>query len=255
MHVSASAPFRFIGANFFPCLRLAKHYLVVPDPLHRRCFVGVVGIIALLLSCFVTYAFVEKYQLTNSFFYGRVEFSFIDRGYPELFGYMLELAASTIFLLFAVTHHKKCWLAWAGMMFVIFLDDAFKLHETIGHSYAAALNLAPVAGDLMGFATTGLLAVIFWGIGVINITHKEDFRAYLIFSVYFAVLIFFGVGVDAIHALFGENVSQTVFTLAEDGGELLTTAVIALSALGMWLRQRRDRVGAGIHLRSAVSKS
>ncbi|MGM8228577.1 hypothetical protein ACSV5M_18495 [Cellvibrio sp. ARAG 10.3] len=249
------APVKFVGSVLLSCPRLAKDLLVLPDRLHRGCVAGVVIIGLLLISCFITYAYVEKYQLTDSFFYGQVEFSFIDRGYPEIFGYILELVAAALFLLFAVAHHKKAWFAWSAMMFIIFLDDAFKLHESIGHAYVALWNLHPVSGDLLGFATTGLFAVICWTIGVTTITTKEDFSAYLLFSCYFGLLIFFGVGVDALHGLFGENVSQTVFTLAEDGGELLMTAMIALSALGMWLRQKDAVINTGrMPLNSAVSK-
>lgn len=254
MQISANNYSKFFGAIVLRCLQLSKHFLIVPERLHRVILAGVICMITLLVACFISYAFVEKYQLADSFFYGRVEFSFIDRGYPEIFGYVLELGASALFLLFAVLHHKKSWFAWSAIMFVVFLDDAFKLHESLGHAYAAVLGLAPVAGDLMGFATTGLLSVVLWGIGVTNITDREEFSAYLVFSVYFALLIFFGVGVDALHGLFGENVSQTVFTLAEDGGELVMTAIITLSALGMWLRQQHPVITAGIRLNSAMTK-
>ena len=249
------APVKFFGSVLLSCPRLAKDLLVLPDRLQRGCVAGVVVTGLLLIGCFITYAYVEKNQLTDSFFYGQVEFSFIDRGYPEIFGYVLELAAAALFLLFAVAHHKKSWFAWSAIMFIIFLDDAFKLHESIGQAYVALWSLDPVPGDLLGFATTGLFAVICWAIGATTITTKEDFSAYLLFSFYFALLIFFGVGVDALHGLFGENVSQTVFTLAEDGGELLMTAMIALSALGMWLRQKHAVTNAGrMPLNSAVSK-
>lgn len=246
---------KFVGSVLLSCPGLAKDLLVLPDRLHRRCVAGVVVIGLLLIGCFITYAYVEKYQLTDSIFYGQVEFSFIDRGYPEIFGYVLELAAAALFLLFALAHHKKAWFAWSAIMFIIFLDDAFKLHESIGHAYVALWELDPVPGDLLGFATTGFFAVICWVIGVTTITTKEDFSAYLVFSCYFALLIFFGVGVDALHGLFGENVSQTVFTLAEDGGELLMTGMIALSALGMWLRQKHAVINTGhMPLNSVVSK-
>jgi hypothetical protein len=254
MHIRAGDHNRLIAAIAFRCLQLAKDYLIVPGRLHRWCMVGVLCGIGIIFGCFIAYAFVEKYQLVDNFFYGQVKFSFIDRGYPEFFGYGLELSACALFMMFAFAHHKKCWYAWAAILFVVFLDDAFKLHETIGHAVSAAWNLQPVAGDLVGFASTGLFCVIFWFFGVRTISDEEDFSAYLVFSVYFAMLIFFGVGVDAVHGLMGKNVSQTLFTLLEDGGELITTAVIALSALGMWLRQKHAIVTPPIHIDSALPK-
>lgn len=240
---------RWVSANLiFRCLQLAKNYLIVPDKLHRWCAIGVSCTIAVLIACFITYAYVEKFNITTSFFYGRVKFSFIDSGYPELFGYFLEIMASALFIVFALRHQKKCWYAWSAILFVIFLDDAFKLHESIGYVLQQNLGLTPVMGDLVGFATTGLMSGILWIIGLSGITTEEDFSAYLVFTVYFAVLIFFGVGVDAIHGTIGKNMSQTLFTLVEDGSELITTAIIALSALGMWSRHK-----TGNHQTSSIS--
>lgn len=236
------------------CVRLASSYLILPDRLHRWCALVVTGVIALLVSFFIAYAFAEKHHLEGSFFYGRLQFSFIDGGYPELFSYGLELAACTIFLWVAWAYHKKHWYAWAGIMFVIFLDDSFKLHETIGYVISAGLGLSPVVEDLVGFATTGLLSVVLWFLGIFIVTGDDELCAYLVFTVYFAILIFFGVGVDAMHGLLGGNASQTLFTLVEDGGELVMTAVMSLSALGMWLRQRQPAVAAGMPINSIFSK-
>lgn len=222
----------------FKCLQLAKSFLIVPDRLHRWSLIAVACTIAVLIGCFITYAYVEKFNITGSFFYGRVKFSFVDRGYPEFFGYMLELASSVLFVLFASAQRRKCWYAWAVIMFVIFLDDALKLHESIGTLLSVGLGLSPVVGDLIGFASTGVLSGIFWLIGLRGLTGEEDFSAYLVFTVYFALLIFFGVAVDAVHGIIGKNMSQTLFTLVEDGSELIITAVITLSVLGMWTRQR-----------------
>lgn len=229
---------RWVTASiFFRCLQLAKSFLIVPDRLHRWCVIGVICTIAVLIGCFITYAYVEKFNITDHFLYGQVKFSFVDRGYPEFFGYLLELTSCVLFVLFASAHQKKCWYAWGVIMFVIFLDDALKMHESIGTLLSTGLGLSPVVGDLIGFASTGLLSGIFWIIGLSGLTGEEDFSAYLVFTVYFTLLIFFGVAVDAIHGIIGKNMSQTLFTLVEDGSELLITAVITLSVLGMWSRQ------------------
>ena len=228
---------RWVTANIlFRCLQIAKHYLIVPDRMHRWCLAGIACTIAVLIGCFITYAYVEKFSITDHFFYGRVKFSFVDRGYPETFGYLLELVSCCLFALVASAPGKKCWYAWAAIMFVIFLDDALKLHETIGTLLSNGFGLSPVAGDLIGFASTGFISGIFWIIGLGGIKTEEDFGAYLVFTVYFSLLIFFGVAVDALHGIIGKNMSQTLFTLVEDGSELVITAVIALSALGMWVR-------------------
>jgi len=220
------------------CLRLARDFLILPDRVHRWSVAAVAGMISILIACFVAYAYVEKHHLVNSFFYGRLRFSFVDGGYPEIFGYGLELAACALFAMFARAYRKKQLYAFSAILFVAFLDDAFELHETIGHMFDIGLRLSPVVGDLIGFASTGLLSVAFWLAGARLIHEEEDWFSYLVFTAYFVTLIAFGVGVDAVHGMLGRNVSQTLMTLIEDGGELVTTAVISLSAFGMWLRRR-----------------
>lgn len=236
MHAVADYRTNFITHLVFRCLWLARDFLILPDRVHRWCVAMVSSMIVVLITCFIIYAYVEKHHLMSSFFYGRLQFSFIDGGYPETLGYGLELAACALFAMFAWVHCKKFWYAWAAILFLAFLDDAFKLHETIGHSFS--LSLSPVVGDLIGFAFTGLLSAVLWFTGMHWISDEDDLSAYFVFTVYFAILIFFGVGVDAVHGLLGKNISQTVFTLFEDGSELVTIAVISLSSLGMWLRQK-----------------
>lgn len=221
------------------CLVLARDYLVLRHSLYRLCAWGVACVFTLLIGCFVVYAFAEKYHLESNFFYGRVRFSFIDGGYAEIFGYVLELGACAIFLLYARRPNKKHWYMWAAILFVVLLDDGLKIHETIGGVFSSGLGMSPVVGDLVGFALTGLLSVGLWIAGLRIIPDQGELCAYLVFTVYFSILIFFGVGVDAAHGLLGKNMSQTLFTLIEDGGELLMICIISLSSLGMWLQKQR----------------
>ncbi|SOD54740.1 hypothetical protein [Pseudoxanthomonas wuyuanensis] len=220
------------------CLRLARDFLVLPDRRHRWSVAIVTGMIGILIACFVRYAYVEKHQLMDSFFYGRLRFSFVDRGFPEIFGYGLELAACGLFALSAWMYRSKQWYACAAILLLMFLDDAFELHETIGGAFSAASGLSPVVGDLVGFAMMGLLSAAFWIGGARLIHDEDDWLAYLVFTAYFGVLVFFGVGVDAVHGTVAKHASQTLLTLIEDGGELATIALISLSAWGMWLRQK-----------------
>ena len=224
------------------CLRLARDFLILPDHIHRWCIAIITSLIVVLVAGFLAFAYAEKYHLVNNFFYGQLRFSFVDGGYPELFGYGLEIAACVIFAMFAWIHEKKQWYAWSAILFVTFLDDAFKMHETIGQSFTVWFGASSVEGDLIGFASTGLMSAVLWFAGIPKVSNEDDLSAYLIFTAYYTILIFFGVGVDAVHGMFGEHMSQTVFTLFEDGGELITTAAICLSAFGMLLRQKHSAV-------------
>jgi hypothetical protein len=166
----------------------------------------------------------------------------------------LELAACALFALFAWANDKKQWYFWAAILFVTFLDDAFKVHETIGRSFSEGLGFSPVVGDLLGFASTGLLSAALWFAGARLLQSRDDLGAYLVFTVYFAILMFFGVGIDALHGLLGKNISQTLFTLFEDGGELIMMAIISLSAFGMLLGQKRTVVSSASPIESALPK-
>ena len=252
MHVATGYQSHSIAYLVPRGLRLARDFLIPSDRAHRWSVAAVTGTISILVAGFIRYAYVERHHLTDSFFYDRLQFSFIDRGYPEIFGYGLELAACVLFSMLARVYGKKQWYAFAAILFVTFLDDAFELHEAIGHMFNAGLGLSPVAGDLIGFSTTGLLSIMFWLAGTRLIRGEDDWLAYLVFTAYFAILIFFGVGVDAVHGMLGRSVSQTLLTLIEDGGELVTTAVISLSAFGMWLRQKHGAVASGVPVEPAL---
>ncbi|HET6782667.1 MAG TPA: hypothetical protein VFH12_02430, partial [Pseudoxanthomonas sp.] len=160
--------------------------------------------------------------------------------------------ACALFAVSAWAYRKKQWYAFAAILLLTFLDDALELHEAIGHMFDAGLGVSPVVGDLIGFSSTGFLSVVFWLAGVRLIHGEEDWLSYLVFTVYFAALILFGVGVDAVHGMLGRNVSQTLLTLIEDGGELVITAAISLSAFGMWLRQRHTAVAGRVPMDSAL---
>ena len=228
------------------CLRLSRNFLIVPDRLHRWTVTIAVGVIGILITCFVRYAYVEKHQLTNSFFHGRLQFSFVDGGFPETFGYGLELAACALFAMFAWTHRKRHWYACAAILLLTFLDDAFGLHETIGAMLTTGFGLSPVAGEVIGFALMGLLSAALWLAGARLIRGEEDWLPYLVFTAYLGILVFFGVGVDVVHGTVAKNASETLLTLIEDGGELTTTALISLSAFGMYLQAKRAVAASGL---------
>ncbi|WP_368562709.1 hypothetical protein [Pseudoxanthomonas sp. UTMC 1351] len=234
------------------CMRLARNFLILPDRLHRWTVAVVIGVIGILITCFVRYAYVEKHNLTNSFFYDRLQFSFVDGGFPETFGYGLELAACVLFAMFAWTRRKRHWYACAAILLLTFVDDAFGLHETIGAMLTAEFGLSPVAGEVIGFASLGLLSAALWLAGARLIRDEDDWLPYLVFTAYLGILVFFGVGVDVVHGTVAKNASQTLLTLIEDGGELATTALISLSAFGMWLQPKRAMMASNLPISSAL---
>src|SRR3954466_14713880 len=124
MHATAEYLRTFITYLIPRCFGLAKEFLTVPQRSLRLSIIFVASSIAILVGLFIRYAYVEKYHLVDSFFYGQVKFSFVDDGYPEMLGYALELIACAFFAMFAWTHLKKQWYAWSAILFITFLDDS-----------------------------------------------------------------------------------------------------------------------------------
>lgn len=220
-------------------LALARHYLIVPNRAHRFFAVATAITFAIFISLFLAYAVVEKYGMTGNSLFGQVKFSFVDRGYPEIFGYFLEFFCIGVFAVHALAHKKKHWLAWAGIFAIVLLDDSLGAHEVLGSLFFDEEILSPVMGGLAVFAIMGLMFAALWLAGLMVMPYDEsEFSVYLLLSIYFAALVFVGVGVDSLHAHFKDNFNlpDTLLTLAEDGSELFLTAVMAITALGLWYR-------------------
>lgn len=88
-------------------LAVARHYLILPNRFHQIFALAIAALFIAFVTCFIVYATVEKYHVTNNILYGHAEFSFIDQGYPEDFGYFLELFCVMLFSLHAWAHKKN----------------------------------------------------------------------------------------------------------------------------------------------------
>ena len=189
-----------------------------------------------IIVCFLTYAFAEKMGNQESFFYGKLEFSFVDHSYAERFGYFLELFTASMFAAFAWAHKKSAWLSWSIIFLILFLDDFAGIHEMFGRTFVAS-GLLYDAGEIAGFSILGCFICFFWWRGFTKLRDDADQKLnYLLFTVYFAALLFFGIVMDGFHSFLTKSydVSETIMTLMEDGLELLMLNVAAISSLGHW---------------------
>lgn len=220
-------------------LALARYYLIVPSRLHRFFTISTAIAFVIFIGLFIAYALVEKHAITSNFLFGQVKFSFIDWGYPEIFGYLLEFFCVCIFTVHALARKKKYWLVWAAIFLIVLLDDSIGAHEVLGSLFFDKGSLSPVMGGLAVFAVMGLMFVALWLVGLMAMPENEsEFAAYFLFSIYFAALVLVGVGIDSMHEQFKSYLhpSETLLTLAEDGSELLLTAIMAITAFGLWYR-------------------
>ncbi len=156
-----------------------------------------------------------------------------DRGYPELFQYLKYLAIVLIVTKRIIASKKYDYLPWLVLFLIMFIDDAFMLHERFGHFFAKILVLQPAWGlravdfgeliyaTLMGLMFLGpLLWYYYKGSGIVK---KTFFDIFILFS----ILLFFGVAFDMLHQVFEEyNIIYSVFGLIEDGGEMIALSVL-----------------------------
>lgn len=156
-----------------------------------------------------------------------------DRGFGETFQYIKEL---WLFLSFAAlikirsdwSHSSLCLLF--GYLLV---DDLFSIHERLGAAIAIRFNLSPLfglrpvdVGELQVFLAVG--TILFTIIGISYWFGSKPFRHICQrVMVIFAGLAFFGIPVDAIHAIFRESdVLNLWLSLIEDGGEMLLMSLL-----------------------------
>ncbi len=190
--------------------------------------------------CYVLYAYAEKYVLVDSYFFGKLQWSFVDRSYPEFFGYILEFFCVIVFAVYAYKTDQKAWYAWAFIFLFILLDDSFQLHERFGAYLQERAGLSISYRDPLAFGSFGVFIILGWFCGLWQILKtRESLGTYIVFSIYLGALIFFGVFVDAIHGYLHRHgdVSQTVMTLIEDGSELFVLCIAAITAHGFWTRK------------------
>lgn len=154
-----------------------------------------------------------------------------DRGYAEVFQYVKEF---WIVLLLAGTAARSgdrlLWL-WSALFVYVLCDDALRWHETMGawisdHGQFVALlgTRARDYGELtffssVGSVVAGLLGVMLWR-GRDKVT-----AAHLDLLLLFGLLVFFGVGIDWLHAI-ADSYGMRGTGLLEDGGEMIAMSLI-----------------------------
>lgn len=172
-----------------------------------------------------------------------------DRGLAELLGYVQVLAA--VALLVALFRHVRqpLPLAWAAVLFVVVVDDAFFLHERLGARAAAAWDLPATAGlrgsDLGELAVWALLGAC--GLVTLLLAARSssagERRASRPLVAAFAGLIAFAVVLDMVHQAVGGG-GATLMGVAlnpalrfvEASGELFTMSAILLAVVARLLR-------------------
>lgn len=155
-----------------------------------------------------------------------------DLGYAETFQYFKFICVSALLLLTVIYRKKAVYIVWCIFFLILFLDDAFSFHEILGFEFAQSFNVEPAFGlqaqDIGELAVSGMLGLFF----LIPIAYFQFFTAkssqfintnYILL---FAVLIFFGVGIDVLHSFLEGLPAVGLLTIVEEGGEMLAVSLI-----------------------------
>lgn len=170
-----------------------------------------------------------------------------ESGYPEIFNYFQAAGCTVLLIGIALVTRQPAYFAWAVMFAFVLMDDALSIHEQVGAYLVEHLALpAPSGlreqdvGELLAWGAAGavLVSVLFWGFWKSN---SEARKFGSIFAAIFALLVFFGIGVDMLHIMIEGRwaVLDRALEAIEDGGEMLSIFLTLAVALLLYRRLTR----------------
>ena len=153
-----------------------------------------------------------------------------DRGYAEIFQYIKYFWIIILFIYILRSTKIILYLSWVLVFVFFFFNDAFQLHQEIGHYIARNFDFNPPfhlslqdVGELVYFIISGVLisGMLFWSYKRGN----QNFKISTIdLGIFMLVIVFFGVVVDAVYVAFRlYGVGLSIF---EDTGEMLVVSLI-----------------------------
>ena len=180
---------------------------------------------------------VPKHAVPLLGFYAPDPMMALDRegGWPEVFGYVKELFIVGGFAVLFRRRRSPILLGFSITYVLIFLDDAFQLHERGGAALVDALDLQSVGlvnaeqiGELLVWCGLGGIVTLALGLGTWLSTAAERRRA-LPFAACLVSLMVFAIGLDVVHSAIGDLLGGGkivgFFGILEDGGELVVLSI------------------------------
>ncbi len=179
-----------------------------------------------------------------------------DRSYGEFFMYVKLVWFSIIAALIAWIRRSAVFAALGAAGLILLVEDAFLLHERMGHLLNDPLTrwlpslgdigiLSLQLGELVWLAAAGLVVLVVFAVGYRRADGRDRADA-LAIAVFLGLLAVFAVVVDTIHSFFPLwTTGDLVFTVIEDGGELLSLSpVVALGFALLTADTGAGRVGS-----------
>lgn len=174
-----------------------------------------------------------------------------DRGYAETFFQVITAWAVILLGVAAVSRRAPLVALFAISSAYLLVDDYFLVHEGMGVVIAGWVG--GEAAELVGSGMTVHLGEALY-LGAVGVAVVMSFvvayraarpdvrRIALTLAALFAVLAFFGVVVDLLHALVaGPTLLDAAFTAVEDGGEIAAMSLIVAFGFALAFGRARDR--------------
>ncbi|MDG1730418.1 MAG: hypothetical protein P8K68_12320 [Algibacter sp.] len=163
----------------------------------------------------------------NEFFITR------DLSYAEFFQYFKYLVICGITSYIIILKKNYSYIPWLLLFLILFLDDAFQLHESLAILFIDFFNLEPALGlrqqDIGELAYSAFVgSILLFTIVVSYITSHVIFKkTNLDISLLFSVFLFFGIVVDMAHSLVNKiPLLDYTIGLIEDGGEMIVLSLL-----------------------------
>ncbi|MGM1030775.1 MAG: hypothetical protein ACQEWM_13030 [Actinomycetota bacterium] len=232
-----------------PSTKTGPSRLWATDPLGLRAVVSSRSARTLLLILLGTDLFyivrhIVAVQTDGSF----LHFLNTGHGYPEAFQTLQWLWCIGLLLLMVVVLRRWAYAALLPLFAFLLLTDTFGLHERYGRELSEALGLEPAFGlraqdfgEMIVFVGAALVTIPI-ALAGLWLASRVDRRHFLRIAGLLAVLIFFGVVLDAVHIIVGDGGDGDVFNLLEDGGEMIAASLLV--AYLFWLQVTGERAGA-----------
>jgi hypothetical protein len=174
-----------------------------------------------------------------------------DKGYAEAFQYIKEFWIAGLLAFISFRTRKFFFFAWSLLFLYFLLDDSLSIHEKLGNTLSGYLAFATQfkleandLGELIASAFFGFVLLSIIGLSTYLSSRKIKLIS-LDLAILLGVLIFFGVGMDVLHAIARSIPGSGILTLVEDGGEMMAMSLIcwyAASLLESVLKKDADFV-------------
>lgn len=164
-----------------------------------------------------------------------------DGSFSELVNYGICFFAAMMFFLAFLDHGCRSFIFLSVLSLFIWYDDAMSYHERVGKVIVEKFELSAFLGlrsqDTGEFIAWAFAGMVLSGIFLWSLRRRcpGDFGILATVFAPFLMLVFFGVVVDFLHVLVPARLQWLAGAVGtiEDGGEMLSVALIATLAVGI----------------------